>query len=73
LTAITSEEVLPFDRRAGELAGQMADELERTGQPIGLTDPMIAAIALRHRPDRMTFPSQRIPTFGTTKYRAPFM
>jgi PIN domain-containing protein len=44
----TVEEVLPFDRATAELAGRIAGELERTGQPIGLADPMIAAIALTH-------------------------
>ena len=48
LTAIASEEVIPFDQAAAELAGRIAGELERIGQPIGLADPMIAAIALTH-------------------------
>jgi tRNA(fMet)-specific endonuclease VapC len=48
LTATASEEVIPFDRAAAELAGRIAGELERIGQPIGLADPMIAAIALTH-------------------------
>ena len=48
LEATVSEEVIPFDRPAAELAGRIAGELERIGQPIGLADPMIAAIAL-HR------------------------
>ena len=40
--------MLAFDRPAGELAGRIAGDLERTGHPIGLADPMIAAIALTH-------------------------
>ena len=48
LTAIVSEEVIPFDQTAAELAGTIGDELERTGRPIGLADTMIAAIALTH-------------------------
>jgi len=48
LAAIASEEVIPFDQAAAELAGRIAGELERIGQPIGLADPMIAAIALTH-------------------------
>jgi tRNA(fMet)-specific endonuclease VapC len=48
LTAIASEEVISFDQAAAELAGRIAGELERIGQPIGTTDPMIAAIALHH-------------------------
>jgi tRNA(fMet)-specific endonuclease VapC len=48
LAAATQEEVLAFERPADELAGIIAGDLERTGQPIGLADPMIAAIALTH-------------------------
>jgi tRNA(fMet)-specific endonuclease VapC len=48
LTAIALEEILPFDQPAAELAGHIAGELERIGQPIGTADPMIAAIALHH-------------------------
>jgi len=46
LAAIAQEEVIPFDQPAAELAGRIAGELERIGQPIGTADPMIAAIAL---------------------------
>jgi predicted nucleic acid-binding protein len=46
LTSLASEEILPFDQPAAELAGRIAGELERIGQPIGRADPMIAAIAL---------------------------
>jgi predicted nucleic acid-binding protein len=35
-------------RQSGELAGMIAGALERSGQPIGLADPMIAAIALQN-------------------------
>src|SRR5262249_25692313 len=48
LTSIASEEILPFDQAAAELAGRIEGELERVGRPIGRADPMIAAIALRH-------------------------
>jgi tRNA(fMet)-specific endonuclease VapC len=48
LTAIASEEILPFDQAAAEVAGRIAGDLDRTGQPIGRADPMIAAIALEH-------------------------
>ena len=48
LSAIASEEVLIFGQPAAELAGRIAGELERVGRPIGLADPMIAAIALTH-------------------------
>ena len=37
-----------FARDTAELAGRIAGELERIGQPIGTADPMIAAIALHH-------------------------
>src|SRR5436190_15829124 len=46
LNSIASEEVLPFHESAAELAGRIAGDLDRTGQPIGRADPMIAAIAL---------------------------
>lgn len=36
------------DRPAAELAGRIFADLERTGQPIGRADPMIAGIALHH-------------------------
>jgi tRNA(fMet)-specific endonuclease VapC len=48
LAAIVSEEVIPFDQAAAELAGKIAGGLERVGRPIGVTDPMIAAIAIQH-------------------------
>src|SRR5689334_10802089 len=35
LTAIASEEVIPLDQPAAELAGRIAGELERVGRPIG--------------------------------------
>jgi predicted nucleic acid-binding protein len=48
LNAIAAEEILPFDQPAAELAGRIAGDLDRAGQPIGRADPMIAAIALQH-------------------------
>jgi tRNA(fMet)-specific endonuclease VapC len=54
LTHVGSEEVLDFDQRAAELAGRIWGDLERTGQPIGLADPMIAAVALCQRLDLAT-------------------
>jgi predicted nucleic acid-binding protein len=48
LVSIATEEVLSFDRPAAQLAGRIAGELERKGKPIGVTDPMIAAIAIEH-------------------------
>jgi tRNA(fMet)-specific endonuclease VapC len=45
---ISGEEVLPFDKDTGKIAGEIAGDLERTGQAIGTADPMIAAIALQH-------------------------
>lgn len=49
LAALAGEEILPFDEEAAELAGRIYGELERTGQPIGRADPMVAAIALQHK------------------------
>ena len=48
LEGLGSAEVLTLDLRSSELAGRIYADLERTGQPIGRADPMIAAIALRH-------------------------
>ncbi len=54
LASIAGQEILPFDGPTAELAGRIAGELERAGQPIGVADPMIAAIALHHRLDLVT-------------------
>ncbi len=54
LAAVAIEEVLPFDQAAAELAGRIGGELERTGQPIGMADPMIAAIALTNNLELVT-------------------
>ena len=48
LTSIVSQEVIAFDQPAAELAGRIAGDLQRTSQPIGIADPMIAAISLTH-------------------------
>jgi tRNA(fMet)-specific endonuclease VapC len=48
LNAVGLEEVVPFDKPASELAGVISGDLTRIGQPIGLADPMIAAIAMQH-------------------------
>jgi tRNA(fMet)-specific endonuclease VapC len=37
-----------WDLTGAELAGRICGDLERTGQPIGLADAMIAAPALQH-------------------------
>ena len=41
-------EILPFDQPGAELAGRIAGDLERIGQPIGVADTMIAAVAIEH-------------------------
>jgi predicted nucleic acid-binding protein len=48
LALFASQEVLDFDREAAEQAGRIWGDLDRTGQTIGLADPMIAAVALQH-------------------------
>jgi tRNA(fMet)-specific endonuclease VapC len=48
LARISTAEILRFEQDSAELAGRIFADLERTGQPIGRTDPMIAAIALQH-------------------------
>jgi tRNA(fMet)-specific endonuclease VapC len=67
LTAMASEEIIGFDKATAELAGRIAGELERTGQPIGLADPMIAATALTHGLELVTANTahfQRIQQLG---------
>ena len=67
LTAVVVEEVLSFDLNAATLAGCIIGDLERTGQPIGRADPMIAAIALDLGLDLVTGNTahyQRIQQFG---------
>jgi tRNA(fMet)-specific endonuclease VapC len=45
---LATEEVLPLGREAATIAGRIYGELERSGQPIGRLDPLIAAIAIQH-------------------------
>jgi predicted nucleic acid-binding protein len=46
LTYFAAEEVLDFLQPAAHLAGRIWGDLDRTGQPIGFADPMIAAVAI---------------------------
>lgn len=46
VSALSAMDVLPFDSKVAVLAGRIYGDLERTGQPIGRADPMIAASAL---------------------------
>lgn len=48
LAGLPTVEVLTLDMRSSELAGRIYADLERTGQPIGRADPMIAALAWQH-------------------------
>jgi len=48
LAGLATAEVLTLDLGSSELAGRIYADLERSGQPIGRADPMIAGIALRH-------------------------
>ena len=49
LERVASEEVLALDTAGAEVAGRIYADLERSGQPIGRADPMVAGIALsRH-------------------------
>lgn len=47
LALLPQMELLTLDEMSSETAGRIFD-LERTGQPIGRGDPLIAAIALQH-------------------------
>lgn len=48
LTTIVDVEVLAIDAPIGVLAGRIQGDLERTGQTIGRSDPIIAAVAIKH-------------------------
>ncbi len=48
LSTLPQMEILLFDQPAAELAGRIAGDLERIGQPIGVADTMIAAIAIEN-------------------------
>jgi len=48
LTEISDAEVLTLDMKSAELTGRIYADLELKGKPIGRSDPMIAAIALRN-------------------------
>lgn len=48
LDGLTAVDILTLDVPGAELAGCIYADLERTGQPIGRADPIIAAIAIRH-------------------------
>jgi tRNA(fMet)-specific endonuclease VapC len=48
LGGLSTVELLTLDLQSAELAGRIYGDLERTGQPIGRADPMIAAVAMRH-------------------------
>jgi predicted nucleic acid-binding protein len=67
LTTVNRDEVLEFGQSAAETAGRIWGDLERTGQPIGLADPMIAAIAVVHGLELVTGNTShylRIQRFG---------
>jgi tRNA(fMet)-specific endonuclease VapC len=48
LNAVALERVIAFDQHTAVLAGRISGDLDRTGQVIGLADPMIAAVALQN-------------------------
>ncbi|MFQ4145874.1 type II toxin-antitoxin system VapC family toxin [Chlorogloeopsis sp. ULAP02] len=47
LATLATEDILILELPDAELAGRIYADLERTGQPIGYPDSMIAAIALQ--------------------------
>ncbi len=46
LENIAEADMLTLTTKSAELAGRIYAELERTGQPIGRADPIVAAIAI---------------------------
>lgn len=49
LLRLAAVRVLAVDRDEAEIAGRIHGDLERSGQTIGRSDPMIAAVAIVHR------------------------
>lgn len=49
LAMLPNVELIVIDASIAEVAGRMYADLERTGQPIGRIDPLIAACSLRHQ------------------------
>lgn len=47
--ALAATKILPLNRLAADLAGLIMGDLARTGQPLGLVDPLIAALAITNR------------------------
>jgi tRNA(fMet)-specific endonuclease VapC len=45
--SLKTEDVFPLNEEAAILAGKIYGDLQRTGQSIGRTDPMMAAIAIQ--------------------------
>ena len=67
LAGLPTVELLALDFHSSELAGRIYADLERTGQPIGRADPMVAAIALHYGLTLVTgnlSHYQRIQTLG---------
>jgi tRNA(fMet)-specific endonuclease VapC len=48
VASISNAEILTLNFKSAELTGRIYADLEKTGQPIGRADPMIAAIALEN-------------------------
>lgn len=48
LSTLSQVEVIALDFKSSEISGRIYADLERTGQPIGRADPMIAGIAIKH-------------------------
>lgn len=61
---------LPFTRRAARRTGTIRAELARTGEPVGSTDAMIAAIAIEHDEELVTRDRdfERVPDLRTRTY-----
>ena len=67
LAGIPTVELLTLDLQISILTGRIYADLERTGQPIGRADPIVAATALHHGLTLVTgnlHHYQRIQTIG---------
>ena len=70
LATLPHMEVLPFDQPAAELAGRIAGDLERIGQPIGVADTMIAAIAIENGLELVTATRRIISVSSSSAIRS---
>lgn len=65
---LKSVEVLPLGSVEADLAGQITGVLARAGTPVGVIDPMIAAVAIVHQLTLVTGNTQRFERIAALAY-----